>query len=65
MELRQRVITSPATLLQALFTEHSRPYAEVARLIGIPAGGIGPTRARALAQLRDMIEEHGLGPTAW
>jgi RNA polymerase sigma factor (sigma-70 family) len=52
-------------LLRVLFTEHSRPYTEVARLAGIPAGGIGPTRARALAQLRDTLEKHGLGPAAW
>jgi RNA polymerase sigma factor (sigma-70 family) len=53
------------TLLRALFTEHPRPYAEVAGLTGIPVGGIGPTRARALAQLRDRLEQHGLGPAAW
>jgi RNA polymerase sigma factor (sigma-70 family) len=43
------------TLLRALFTDHPRPYAEVARSCGIPPGGIGPTRARALAQLRDKV----------
>lgn len=53
------------TLIRVLFTEHSRSYTEVARLAGIPAGGIGPTRARALAQLRGKLEEHGLGPAAW
>ena len=52
-------------LIRVLFTEHSRSYTEVARLAGIPAGGIGPTRARALAQLRAKLEEHGLGPAAW
>ncbi len=30
------------TVLRALFTERPRPYAEVARLTGIPMGGIGP-----------------------
>jgi RNA polymerase sigma factor (sigma-70 family) len=53
------------TLLRALFTEHPRPYAEIAGLTGIPVGGIGPIRARALAQLRDRLEQHGLGPAAW
>lgn len=43
------------TLLRALFTDHPRTYAEVARSCGIPPGGIGPTRARALAQLRDKV----------
>jgi RNA polymerase sigma factor (sigma-70 family) len=52
------------TLLQALFADHPRPYAEVARDAGIPAGAIGPTRARALRQLRRRLDEHGLGPAA-
>ncbi|MGH3719118.1 MAG: RNA polymerase sigma factor [Pseudonocardiaceae bacterium] len=49
------------TLLRALFTDHPRPYAEVARSAGIPPGAIGPTRARALRQLRDRLDQHGLG----
>ena len=52
------------TLLRALFTDNPRPYTEVARAAGIPAGGIGPTRARALQQLRRRLDEHGLGPGA-
>jgi RNA polymerase sigma factor (sigma-70 family) len=46
------------TVLRALFTDHPRPYTEVARTTGIPPGAIGPTRARALAQLRDRLEQH-------
>jgi RNA polymerase sigma factor (sigma-70 family) len=49
------------TLLRALFTDNPRPYTEVAHTTGIPAGGIGPTRARALEQLRRRLDEHGLG----
>jgi RNA polymerase sigma factor (sigma-70 family) len=49
------------TLVRMLFTDHPRSYAEVARCAGIPAGGIGPTRARALRQLRDRLCEQGLG----
>lgn len=52
------------TLLRALFTDNPRPYAEVARTAGIPPGGIGPTRARALQQLRRRLDEHGMGPEA-
>lgn len=48
------------TLLRALFSDNSLPYAEVARAAGIPQGGIGPTRARALQQLRDKLDEHKL-----
>jgi RNA polymerase sigma factor (sigma-70 family) len=52
------------TLLRALFTDHPRSYAEVARTVGIPTGAIGPTRARALRQLQGRLDEHGLGPAA-
>jgi RNA polymerase sigma factor (sigma-70 family) len=50
------------TLLRALFTDNSWRYTEIARTAGIPPGGIGPTRARALQQLRRMLDECGLGP---
>lgn len=50
------------TLLRALFTDNPSPYAEIARAAGIPLGGIGPTRARALRQMRDKVDEHHLGP---
>jgi RNA polymerase sigma factor (sigma-70 family) len=53
------------TLLQALFTDSSRSYAVVARTVGIPLGAIGPTRARALQQLRDKLNEHKLRSGAW
>lgn len=49
------------TLLRALFTDHPRPYTEVARTTGIPPGAIGPTRARALQQLRDKLNNYELG----
>jgi RNA polymerase sigma factor (sigma-70 family) len=45
------------TLLQTLFTDNPRSYAEVADAAGIPPGGIGPTRARALQQLRRRLNE--------
>ncbi len=51
-------------LLRALFTDHPRPYTEIARAVGIPTGAIGPTRARALRQLRRRLDDHGLGPVA-
>ncbi|MGQ0716098.1 MAG: RNA polymerase sigma factor [Pseudonocardiales bacterium] len=50
------------TLLQALFSEGPQPYAEIARITGIPVGSMGPTRARALRQLRRMLDERGLEP---
>ncbi len=51
-------------LLRALFNDNPCPYAEVVRAAGIPLGGIGPTRARALRQLRDKLNEYELGPGA-
>jgi RNA polymerase sigma factor (sigma-70 family) len=48
-------------LLRELFTEYPRPYTDVADVTGVPPGGIGPTRARALRQLRSMLDEQGLG----
>jgi RNA polymerase sigma factor (sigma-70 family) len=52
------------TLLQVLFTNQPHRYAEIAQIAGIPPGGIGPTRARALVQLRHKLEQHGLEPGA-
>jgi RNA polymerase sigma factor (sigma-70 family) len=46
-------------LLYALFRDEPRPYADISRAIGIPVGSIGPTRARALTQLRGILEESG------
>jgi RNA polymerase sigma factor (sigma-70 family) len=49
-------------LVRLLFTDNPCSYSEIARIAGIPLGGIGPTRARALQQLRVKIDEHELGP---
>lgn len=49
-------------LLRALFNDNPCPYAEVARAVGIPLGGIGPTRARALRQLRDKLNDQQMDP---
>ncbi|MFN2496300.1 MAG: RNA polymerase sigma factor [Pseudonocardiaceae bacterium] len=53
------------TLVRELFRDHPRSYAEVARAAGIPVGSIGPNRGRALQQLRQMLDECGLGPGVW
>jgi RNA polymerase sigma factor (sigma-70 family) len=49
------------TLLRALFSDNPRTYTELAHAAGIPAGAIGPTRARALQQLRRRLTEYGFG----
>jgi RNA polymerase sigma factor (sigma-70 family) len=45
------------SLIRMLFTDNHCSYAEVAHITGIPPGGIGPTRARALRQLRDKLDQ--------
>lgn len=45
------------TLVQMLFTDNPRSCAEIARAAGIPLDPVGPTRARALAQLRRRLDE--------
>jgi RNA polymerase sigma factor (sigma-70 family) len=52
------------TLIRMLFTDNHRSYATIARITEIPLGGIGPTRARTLRQLRDKLDEHELRPGA-
>jgi RNA polymerase sigma factor (sigma-70 family) len=49
-------------LLRALFTDHPTSYAELSRVTGIPLGSIGPTRNRALHQLRQKLLNHELSP---
>ncbi|MGH3700933.1 MAG: RNA polymerase sigma factor [Pseudonocardiaceae bacterium] len=44
-----------------LFTDAPRSYAEVSQATGIPLGGIGTTRARALRQLRERLSRQELG----
>ncbi len=43
-------------LLLALFADERRSYARIAGEVGIPLGSVGPTRIRALAQLRRLLE---------
>jgi RNA polymerase sigma factor (sigma-70 family) len=51
-------------LIRMLFTDDYCSYAEAARIARTPLGGIGPTRARALRQLRDKLDDHKVGPGA-
>lgn len=50
------------TLARILDTDHPLSHAEVASAVGLPPGALGPTRARALHQLRRKLHEYGLGP---
>jgi RNA polymerase sigma factor (sigma-70 family) len=47
-------------LLKLLFyTEPERSYAEIAALLNMPEGSIGPNRARCLQRLRKLLEARG------
>lgn len=46
-------------LLRLLLVDPPLPYREISRLLGIPVGSIGPTRARALEQLRSTKAMRG------
>jgi RNA polymerase sigma factor (sigma-70 family) len=48
-------------LIHAMFNQDPHRYTEISRDTGIPIGSLGPTRARALRQLRRMIDERGPG----
>jgi RNA polymerase sigma factor (sigma-70 family) len=48
----ERLRESDRLLLRLLMAEPRRPYEEIADMLGIPIGSIGPTRARALERLR-------------
>jgi RNA polymerase sigma factor (sigma-70 family) len=55
-QLMRRLPARSRVLLGALFADNPPAYAELSRRTGIPVGSIGPTRARALRQLRTLIE---------
>ncbi len=49
-------------LLVTLFSAAGQPnYGQVSRVLGMPVGGIGPTRARCLGKLGDILRRLGLG----
>ena len=49
-------------LLLLLLADPPLAYEEISRRLGIPIGSIGPTRARAFAQLRETDALRRLGP---
>ncbi|MCW5665322.1 MAG: sigma-70 family RNA polymerase sigma factor [Piscinibacter sp.] len=52
----ERLAPRHRQLLELLFLQDEPPpYAEIAARLGIPEGSIGPTRARALDQLRTVL----------
>lgn len=51
------------SLLRMLFADGPFPYDSVALAIGIPVGGIGPTRTRALQRLRKKLNQYDIRPS--
>ena len=49
----ERLPANQRELLAMLIADPTPSYAEISRELGMPIGGIGPTRARALARLRE------------
>lgn len=47
-------------LAELLREDETTNYTEVAARLGIPRGSLGPTRARCLARLRELLRERGL-----
>jgi RNA polymerase sigma factor (sigma-70 family) len=63
--LREALDELPAgrrDLLLLLLTDPPLAYEEISARLGLPIGSIGPTRARALEQLRRTRALRGLGP---
>ena len=60
-ELMAQLHPRARALMYALFDDNPPGYAEIARRTGIPVGSIGPTRARALRQLRLLFGEASAG----
>ncbi|HEY0812298.1 MAG TPA: sigma-70 family RNA polymerase sigma factor [Pseudonocardia sp.] len=49
-------------LVEAIFRGPDNDYGRVSRLTGMPVGSIGPTRGRALVELRGRMRRDGFGP---
>lgn len=49
-------------LLDALFFQPDRPYAQIAEEQGMAVGSIGPTRRRCLEQLKAALAAEGIAP---
>ena len=55
-----RLPDRPRSLLRALLMDPPPTYEEVSTALGMPIGSIGPTRSRALAELRQHLELEGV-----
>jgi RNA polymerase sigma factor (sigma-70 family) len=53
--VRLRLSAREQELMTLLTDEQEPSYAEIARVLGLPVGSIGPTRARCIAKLRPLL----------
>ena len=53
--VRRRLSTREQHLMRLLSDTHEPSYTEIARVLNVPIGSIGPTRARCLAKLRPLL----------
>ena len=51
-----------ASSSDAIFRGADADYAQVSEATGMPVGSIGPTRGRALVELRGQMKRGGYGP---
>jgi RNA polymerase sigma factor (sigma-70 family) len=60
----QRLAPHCQRLLGLLMGDDDLPYKEIAELLSMPIGSIGPTRGRCLAHLRQILAETELTRTS-
>jgi RNA polymerase sigma factor (sigma-70 family) len=53
--VRHRLSAREQELMTLLSDDREHSYSEIARVLGLPVGSIGPTRARCLAKLRPLL----------
>ena len=53
--VRRRLSAREQELMTLLSDEQEHSYSEIARVLGLPVGSIGPTRARCIAKLRPLL----------
>jgi RNA polymerase sigma factor (sigma-70 family) len=53
--VRLRLSAREQELMTLLTDEQEPSYTEIARVLGLPVGSIGPTRARCIAKLRPLL----------
>jgi DNA-directed RNA polymerase specialized sigma24 family protein len=61
-KLIEQLPTRSQVLLRLLSADSPLSYRDISEALNIPIGSIGPTRARALEQLRRLAVRAGINP---